>query len=58
MEIVSYTAEIIVGISFQADSREDLPLPDAVKESLHYSLKDWSESQSNLTLEIREVSVV
>ncbi|MFC2069107.1 hypothetical protein ACFLTP_08915 [Chloroflexota bacterium] len=58
METVGYTAEIIAGMSFQADSRDDLPSPDTVKESLHYVLKEWAENQSNMTLEVRKVSVI
>ncbi|MFC2069487.1 hypothetical protein ACFLTP_10875 [Chloroflexota bacterium] len=58
MERVSYTVEVNMGILFEAESKEELPLPDAVKEAFQYQLNDCIENQTDWNATINKVSVI
>lgn len=57
MERVSYMVEVNMGISFEAELKEELPLPDVVKEAFLYQLKECIEKQTDWDATINRVSV-
>ncbi|MFC1871973.1 hypothetical protein ACFLYF_06235 [Chloroflexota bacterium] len=58
MERVSYIVEINIGISFEGESKEEFPLPDAVKEAFLYQLNECIEEHTDWNATINKISVI
>ena len=57
MERVSYVVEINVGISFEGESKEDLPFPDTVKEAFLFQLKECFKKHTDWNATINKLSI-
>ena len=58
MERVSYIVEMNVGIMFEGESKEDLPLPDDIKEAFLYQLNQCFEEHTDWNATINKISVI
>ena len=58
MERVSYIVEINLGISLEGELKEDLPLPDVIKEEVLFELNECIEKHTNWNATINKISVI